>query len=210
MKKAHFIGVAGNIGVGKTTFTSMISEYYAWEPHYEVVMDNPYLSDFYADMKRWSFHLQIFFLSKRFQVQKLITDLTKTTIQDRTIYEDANIFARSIFELGNMDERDWKNYRELFNEMTSYLKKPDLIIYLKAETDSLLSRIRKRGRNYEQSIDPEYLHLLNIHYNKWIESMEKSGEIPTLVIRTDGHDFVQEKDFRVDIFKQVKQTLNNL
>ncbi len=210
MKKPFFIGVAGNIGVGKTTFTRMISEYFDWEPHYEVVLENPYLEDFYADMMRWSFHLQIFFLSKRFQVQKRIKNLQRTTIQDRTIYEDANIFARSIYELGNMEKRDWENYQELFDEMTSYLKKPDLIIYLKAETDSLISRIRKRGRGYEQSIDLEYLHLLNIRYNAWIDELQKSGEIPTLVIETDGHDFISEDDFRLHIFNQVHQALNPL
>jgi len=210
LKGPFFIGVAGNIGVGKTTFTQMISEHFDWDPHYEVVVDNPYLEDFYSDMMRWSFHLQIFFLSKRFQVQKTITRLQRTTIQDRTIYEDANIFAKSIFELGNMTERDWDNYRELFGEMTSYLKSPDLIIYLQAGTDSLISRIKKRGRDYEQSMDLEYLHLLNMRYDQWIGELQKSGDIPVLLIPTDGHDFVEEQDFRKDIFRRVEQRLTDL
>lgn len=207
--KPSFIGIAGNIGVGKTTFTRMLCDYYDWEPHFEVVVDNPYLSDFYADMKKWSFHLQIFFLGKRFKVQKKIQNLTHTIVQDRTIYEDAMIFAKSIHEFGNMSDRDWDCYREIFYEMTSYLKKPDLIVYLQASTDSLISRIRKRGREYEQSIDPEYLHLLNINYDSWIRSLQKSGEINTLVIPTDHKDFVTDESFRVECFRSIYTFLEN-
>ena len=205
--KNYYIGIAGNIGVGKTTFTKMICEKYNWDPHFEVVIDNPYLEDFYKEMKKWSFHLQIFFLSKRFQVQKKISSLTQTIVQDRTIYEDAQIFARSIYEIGNMSKRDWDNYNELFNEMTSYLKKPDLIVYLKASTDTLIDHIKSRGRDYEKNIDLEYLHLLNIHYNRWISNLEKTGEINTLTVNMNEDDIIDNKDFRETLFQNVYNEL---
>lgn len=206
--KHHFIGIAGNIGVGKTTFTSMLCERFGWDPHYEVVLDNPYLKDFYGDMLRWSFNLQIYFLSKRFQVQKKIQRLSNTIVQDRTIYEDAKIFARSIHDMKKMDDRDWENYQELFGEMTSYLRPPDLVVYLKASTDSLISRIKKRGRDYEQSIDLEYLHLLNIYYDRWINELLESKEIPVLVIHTDGKDFHTDKHYCEDVYQRIYNTLN--
>jgi len=206
--KNYYIGIAGNIGVGKTTFTKMICEKYNWDPHFEIVIDNPYLEDFYKEMKKWSFHLQIFFLSKRFQVQKKISSLTQTIVQDRTIYEDAQIFARSIYEIGNMSKRDWDNYNELFNEMTSYLKKPDLIVYLKASTDTLIDHIKSRGRDYEKNIDLEYLHLLNIHYNRWISNLEKTGEINTLTVNMNEDDIIDNKDFRETLFQNVYNELN--
>ncbi len=205
----HFIGIAGNIGVGKTTFTKMIADYYGWEPHFESVGDNPYLSDFYGDMLRWSFHLQVYFLSKRFKVQRQIESLQKSIVQDRTIYEDANIFAKSIYEIGKMSQRDWDNYQDLFAEMTHYLRKPDLIVYLQASTDSLVWRIKKRGRDYEQSIDLEYLHLLNIHYERWISSLELSGEIPVIRLNADENDFVKDETFRLSLFETVHQSLNS-
>ncbi|MDA3870834.1 MAG: deoxynucleoside kinase [Candidatus Marinimicrobia bacterium] len=206
--KNYYIGIAGNIGVGKTTFTKMICEKYNWDPHFEVVIDNPYLEDFYKEMKKWSFHLQIFFLSKRFQVQKKISSLTQTIVQDRTIYEDARIFARSIYEIGNMSKRDWDNYNDLFNEMTSYLKKPDLIVYLKASTDTLIDHIKSRGRDYEKNIDLEYLHLLNIHYDRWISKLEKTGEINTFTVNMNKDDIIDNKDFRETLFQNVYNKLN--
>ena len=206
--KHPFIGIAGNIGVGKTTFTNMLCERFGWDPHYEVVLDNPYLKDFYGNMLRWSFNLQIYFLSKRFQVQKQIQQLSNTIVQDRTIYEDANIFARSIHDMKNMDDRDWENYQELFGEMTSYLRPPDLIVYLQASTDSLISRIKKRGRDYEQSLDLEYLHLLNIYYDRWINELLVSKEIPVLVIKTDGKDFHTDPCYCEDIYQRIYKFLN--
>jgi len=206
--KHHFIGIAGNIGVGKTTFTNMLCERFGWDPHYEVVVDNPYLKDFYGDMFRWSFNLQIYFLSKRFQVQKQIQQLSNTIVQDRTIYEDAKIFARSIHDMKNMDDRDWENYQELFGEMTSYLRPPDLIVYLQASTDSLISRIKKRGRDYEQSLDLEYLHLLNIYYDRWINELLVSKDIPVLVIKTDGKDFHTDPCYCEDIYQRIYKFLN--
>lgn len=206
--KNYYIGIAGNIGVGKTKFTEMLCKKYNWDPHFEIVIDNPYLEDFYKEMRRWSFHLQIFFLSKRFQVQKKISNLTNTIVQDRTIYEDARIFARSIYEIGNMPKRDWENYNELFNEMTSYLKKPDLIVYLKASTDTLIDHIKSRGRDYEKNIDLEYLHLLNIHYDKWISNLEKTGKINTLTVNMNEDDIINNKDFREQLFQNVYDKLN--
>ena len=157
-----FIGLAGNIGVGKTTFINFMSERQGWRPFYESVSNNPYLNDFYVDMKRWSFHLQIYFLHKRFESHLQMTRTNGGVIQDRTIYEDVEIFARNLHDMGNLSNRDWDNYLGLFKTMTPFLKKPDLIVYLKASTDTLLNRIQSRGRNYEQSINPEYLHILNI------------------------------------------------
>jgi len=149
MKDNPFIGLAGNIGVGKTTFTKKMADVFGWSPFYESVADNPYLSDFYGDMKRWSFNLQIYFLHHRFKAQKEMNKLNGGVVQDRTIYEDVEIFARNLHEMGRMDDRDWENYRNLFGIITGYLRKPDLIIYLRASTDTLQTRIHSRGRDYE-------------------------------------------------------------
>ena len=184
-----FIGLAGNIGVGKTTFTKTISERCGWKPFYESVSDNPYLNDFYKDMKRWSFNLQIYFLHKRFEMHKIMNNLDQGTIQDRTIYEDVEIFAKNLHELGNISDRDYENYSGLFSVMVSYLKKPDLIVYLRASTDTLLSRIEKRGRDYEGSISPEYLDSLNISYDRWINS-EK--DYPVLIVETDDFNIFDD------------------
>ena len=193
-KKDHtyFVGVAGNIGAGKTTLTDIIAERFNWKPYYEMVIDNPYLSDFYGDMRRWSFNLQVFFLSNRFKTHKEMEDSGFSCVQDRTIYEDVEIFAFNLWEMGNMSQRDYDNYRELFSIMTSYLKKPDLIVYLKASTDTLLSRIRKRGREFEKSIKPEYLHMLNIAYDHWIERARKEQTI--YVIESDNINVLTDHD----------------
>ena len=202
--KASFIGLAGNIGVGKTTFTKLLSKRLKWTPFFESVSDNPYLSDFYSNMKRWSFNLQIYFLHKRFEMHQKMAVSPISVIQDRTIYEDLEIFARNLYQLGELSQRDWDNYCGLFKVMTSYLKKPDLIIYLKADTDTLLSRIKKRGRDYENSIDPEYIHTLNILYDRWIESI---ADQTIMTIETD--DFNIFKDIKVfnDIEKEILKRL---
>ncbi len=186
-----FVGIAGNIGVGKTTFTEIVAEKMGWQPFYESVADNPYLSDFYGDMRRWSFNLQIYFLHHRFRNQREIAELSQGVIQDRTIYEDVEIFARNLHELGNMDDRDWENYSNLFKVMTAYLRKPDLIIYLRAGTDTLLTRIKSRNRDYEKSIDPEYLHRLNISYDRWIRGID---DIPVLEVQTDHFNIFTDQD----------------
>ena len=202
--KPSFIGLAGNIGVGKTTFTKLLSEKLNWTPFFESVSDNPYLSDFYTDMKRWSFNLQIFFLHKRFEMhQKMSASLT-SVIQDRTIYEDLEIFAKNLYRLGKLSQRDWDNYRGLFKVMSSFLKRPDLIIYLKADTDTLLSRIKKRGRDYENSIDSEYIHTLNISYDRWVESL---SDQTVMIIETDYFNIFEDAKAFNDIQKDILKRL---
>jgi len=199
-----FIGLAGNIGVGKTTFTTQMAERNGWKPLYESVSDNPYLSDFYGDMKRWSFNLQIYFLHKRFESHLNMSRSNGGVIQDRTIYEDVEIFARNLHEMGNLSDRDWDNYLGLFVTMTSFLKKPNLIVYLRASTDTLLSRIHSRGRDYEQSIDPEYLHSLNIAYDKWINSV---ADYPVLTIETDGFNIFDNAEQLLVIEKRILERI---
>src|SRR3972149_2291529 len=185
-----FIAVAGNIGAGKSTLTRLLAKEFKWNPYFESVDDNPYLQDFYADMKRWSFHLQMYFLANRFKSHKKMIESGMSVIQDRTIYEDAEIFARNLYEIGKMDQRDYDNYVSLFHVMMEYLKPPDLLIYLKASVDSLVRQITKRGRTFEQSIQREYLEQLNRHYEDWI-SHYRIG--PLLVIPCDSLDFVANK-----------------
>jgi hypothetical protein len=206
MNENPFVGLAGNIGVGKTTFTEKMAEAFSWSPFYESVSDNPYLSDFYGDMKRWSFNLQIYFLHHRFKAQKKMSNLNGGVVQDRTIYEDVEIFARNLHEMGRMDDRDWKNYHNLFNIMTDYLKKPDLIIYLKASTDILQTRIHFRGRDYESSIDPEYLHQLNIAYDRWIKDIK---EIPVLIVETDQFNIFEDSKQFTSILEDVKHMIQS-
>jgi len=182
-----FIAVAGNIGSGKSSLTTMLSSKFGWTPYYESVEDNPYLADFYGDMKRWSFHLQVYFLSHRFQTHKKITEAPESVIQDRSIYEDAEIFARNLHEIGNMDKRDYENYVALYKVMTGYLQPPDLMVYLRANVDTLVSQITKRGRSYEQSMQRSYLEQLNSHYENWIGTYSL-GKL--LVIESDNMDFV--------------------
>ena len=199
------IGIAGNIGVGKTTFTDLLAKRFGWKPFYESVIDNPYLSDFYGDMGRWSFHLQIYFLHHRFRTHVEMSEHPGGAVQDRTIYEDVEIFARNLFEMGHMSKRDWENYYNLFQIMTSFLQSPDLIIYLRASTDSLLSRIRSRDRDFERSIDPEYLHRLNIFYARWIERIQDTE--PVLVVDTDGFNIFKDTDRLEDVITQIRELL---
>ncbi|MDP7121000.1 MAG: deoxynucleoside kinase [Candidatus Marinimicrobia bacterium] len=203
MSDVPFVGIAGNIAVGKTTLTKMISERLGWRPFFESVDDNPYLSDFYSDMKRWSFHLQIYFLSRRFRTHREMSEGDVPAVQDRTIYEDVEIFAQSLHEMGNMPQRDWVNYRALFDEMTSYLRKPTLIIFLKATTDSLLTRLKKRGREYEKSVSAEYLHNLNIAYARWINRAKL--EFNVMTVDTDNFDVYKDKDRLEQLIQDVAQ-----
>jgi deoxyadenosine/deoxycytidine kinase len=190
-RKKYFIAVAGNIGSGKSSLTKLLSAHFGWTPYFESVEDNPYLSDFYADMKRWSFNLQVYFLSNRFRSHKLITEGPQSVILDRAIYEDAEIFARNLFEIGNMEERDYRNYVALYQVMTGYLRAPDLLIYLRANVDTLQRQISLRGRDFEQSIRREYLEQLNRHYEAWIRRYNL-GKV--LVVESDALDFVNRKD----------------
>ncbi|UCH61840.1 MAG: deoxynucleoside kinase [Fidelibacterota bacterium] len=200
-----FIGVAGNIGVGKTTFTDILADHFGWKPFYESVIDNPYLSDFYRDMGRWSFHLQVYFLHHRFRSHVEMSKHNGGAVQDRTIYEDVEIFARNLYEMGHMSKRDWANYRSLFDIMTAFLEKPDLIICLQASTDSLLSRIKSRDRTYERYIAPEYLHRLNIFYGRWIEQIRDTE--PILVVDTDGFNIFRDNDRLEEVIAEVRQRL---
>jgi deoxyadenosine/deoxycytidine kinase len=186
-----FVALAGNIGSGKSSLTRLLSEAMGWKPMYESVDDNPYLSDFYKDMKRWSFQLQVYFLSTRFSSHKAITEGTRSVVLDRSIYEDAEIFARNLFEIGNMEERDYNNYVALYNVMTEYLHPPDLLVYLRANVDTLIHQIGSRGRDFEKSIKREYLEQLNRHYEAWITRYTK-GKL--LIIESDDLDFVNRKD----------------
>ena len=190
MPEKIFVAVAGNIGSGKSSLTRMLSQHYGWKSFYESVEDNPYLSDFYADMGRWSFNLQVYFLSKRFNDHKKIVDGKDSVIQDRSIYEDAEIFARNLHLIGKMDDRDYTNYVELYRVMMQYLRPPDLLIFLDARIETLVKQIARRGREYEQSIPHSYLEQLSGHYKDWIGTY-KLG--PLLIIPSDEVDFVHER-----------------
>jgi hypothetical protein len=199
-----FVAIAGNIGSGKSSLTTMLADRFGWKPYFESVEDNPYLADFYDDMKRWSFHLQIYFLSHRFTSHKQIVESSESVIQDRSIYEDAEIFARNLFDIGNMDQRDYTNYVALYHVMMEYLQAPDLMIYLRANVDTLKAQIAKRGRSYEQGISSEYLGQLNRHYESWISNY-KLGRL--LVVESDGLDFVHNPEDFALLEKLVKATL---
>ena len=186
-----FIAIAGNIGVGKSTLTGLLSSRFGWKPYYEVVDTNPYLSDFYKDMHNWSFHLQVFFLSKRFQHHKQMIQEPETVIQDRSIYEDAHVFSKNLYYEGKFNERDYRNYLSLFECMTSYLKSPDLLIYLRASVDTLQHRIQSRGRHCEKDIPREYLERLNQRYEEWVTNY-KIG--PVLIVDTENLNVVTRKN----------------
>ena len=182
------IAVSGNIGSGKTTLTEKLAKHYGWKAEFEAVDNNPYLPDFYEDMKRWSFHLQVYFLNSRFNQIKQIQESETPTIQDRTIYEDAYIFAANLFKSGLLTERDYENYQSLFNSMISHVKAPDLLIYLKADIPKLVGQIEKRGRSYETTMRIDYLKNLNTHYEEWIAGYTE-GKL--LIIDVNNLDFVE-------------------
>ncbi len=182
-----FVVVAGNIGSGKTTLTRKICERLNWMPYFESVEDNPYLKDFYGDMHRWSFPLQVYFLTHRFNTHRRILASSKSSIQDRSIYEDANIFARALHEQGQMDKRDYENYLGLFSTMVDQLKYPHLVIFLRRSVPKLIERIKLRARDYEQNIDPSYLLKLNEYYDDWMHNY-RHGK--SLIIDTDQLDFI--------------------
>lgn len=187
LSSKKFVAVAGNVGVGKSTLTRLLASRLDWEPFYEAVDDNPYLADFYKDMRAWSFHSQIFFLSRRLRHHRQLLDHPKSVVQDRSVYEDAEIFACNLYRQGNMVDRDYRSYRELYETLTQFLPPPDLVIYLRASTETLLRRIRLRGREFEQDIDPAYLQQLNILYEDWIGRFTLG---PVLIVPADDLDFV--------------------
>lgn len=202
-----YIAIAGNIGAGKSSLTRLLSEYFGWESFFERVDDNPYLSDFYEDMTRWSFNLQVFFLSSRFSHQRAIENLGRSVVQDRSIYEDAEIFARNLHEMGHMSLRDYSNYQDLFSMMTSYLKPPDLLIYLRASVPTLVGHIQTRGRDFESTISIEYLERLNALYEDWIRRYDRG---PVAIIEADAYDFVNDDEHRHEIISQVEGRLFGL
>ena len=201
------IAISGNIGSGKTTLTTLLSQHYKWEAHYEDVENNPYLNDFYKDMQRWSFNLQVYFLNSRFRQILEIKESGKKYIQDRTIFEDAYIFAPNLHNMGLMTSRDFENYKAIFNLMDGLVKGPDLMIYLRASVPKLIEQIQKRGRDYENSIRLDYLTRLNERYEAWISEYKK-GEL--LIINVDNLNFSDNKEDLEEIIKQVDSSLNKL
>jgi len=201
------VAIAGNIGAGKTTLCTQLGKHFGWEVHYESTDNNPYLSDFYNDMQRWSFNLQIYFLNNRYRQILDIHKGEKTVIQDRTIYEDANIFAPNLHDMGLMTTRDFENYTDLFNLMTSQIAPPNLLIYLKADISTLVSHIQSRGRDYEGSISLDYLKRLNERYDAWIETYTAG---PLLVINVDDVDFKNRPEDLGKVVNLVQGELHGL
>ncbi|AFR36521.1 deoxynucleoside kinase [Riemerella anatipestifer] len=201
------IAVTGNIGAGKTTLTKMLAKHYGWEAQFEDVDDNPYLDDFYHDMSKWSFALQIYFLGSRFRQVKEIRESGKNIIQDRTIYEDAHIFAENLNEMQLLSDRDYRNYTSLFELMKTFVSAPDLLIYLKASVPKLVGQIAKRGRDYEAEISIDYLSKLNNKYESWIQNY-KEGKL--LIIEVDDLDFVERPEDFGSILERIDGQLNGL
>ena len=201
------LAIAGNIGSGKTTLTRLLAKQMRWEPYYESVDDNPYLDSFYDDMKRWSFNLQVYFLNSRFRQVVEIRKSDKTIIQDRTIYEDAYIFAPNLHEMNLMTTRDFDNYFDLFQLMNSFIKAPDLLIYLRADVSTLVSQIAQRGRDYEESIRIDYLKKLNERYEQWIETYDH-GKL--LIIDVDNIDFHNNPEDLGMIIEKINAEIHGL
>lgn len=201
------VAIAGNIGSGKTTLTNLLSKHYHWGTHFEDVDQNPYLNDFYHDMQRWSFNLQIYYLNSRFTQIQDIKESTQTVIQDRTIYEDAFIFAPNLHSMGLMTTRDFENYFSLFNLMDSFVSAPDLLIYLRASVPTLVSQIQQRGRDYEESIRLDYLKRLNERYEAWISTYDK-GKL--LIIDVDNNRFAENQEDLGKIINSIDAEINGL
>ena len=208
MKKINHIVISGNIGVGKTTLSEKISKNFNWELQLEEVKDNPYLDDFYKSMKDWSFHLQIFFLNSRFnQIQK-ISESNNVVIQDRSIYEDYEVFTKTLYDSGVLMEREFNNYKRLYNTILKYINEPDLLIYLRnLNIDKIISNIDKRSRKFEKSIDKEYLKKLNIYYENWIKKHPKE-KILTIDLSED--DFIEDPEFLKKIYSMIEKKINEL
>lgn len=208
MKKIKHIVISGNIGVGKTTLSGKISKQFNWELQLEEVKDNPYLDDFYKSMKDWSFHLQIFFLNSRFnQIQK-ISESSNVVIQDRSIYEDYEVFTKTLYDSGVLMEREFNNYKRLYNTILKYIKEPDLLIYLRNRNISkIISNIEKRSRKFEKSIDKEYLKKLNLYYENWIKKHPKEK---VLTIDLSDNDFMEDPKFLKKIYSMIEKKINEL
>lgn len=201
------IAIVGNIGAGKTTLTGLLAKHYGWEALYEAVDDNPYLEDFYSDMKRWSFNLQIYFLNSRFQQITDIETHKRNVIQDRTIYEDAHIFAENLHDMGLMTSRDYQNYRDIFGNITSFIKPPDLLVYLRASVPTLVNNIQHRGRDYEAGIRLDYLSKLNEKYEAWIKGYSL-GKL--LILDKDKLDFTNSPEDLGTVIESIEAEINGL
>ena len=206
-KKPKHIDVAGNIGAGKTTLTELLAKHYKWIPHFEDVEHNPYLNDFYEDMPRWSFQLQIYFLNSRLNQLVEIRNGSETIIQDRTIYEDAYIFAPNLHEMGLMSKRDFDNYATFFKTLKTMVQPPDLLVYLQASVPTLVGQIQARGREYEENIRLDYLKRLNEYYNRWIEGYKEG---PLLIINVDNNRFNQNEEDLGSIISKIDAQLYGL
>jgi deoxyadenosine/deoxycytidine kinase len=201
------IAIVGNIGAGKTTLTEMLAKNYGWDPVFEAVDNNPYLEDFYSDMKRWSFNLQIYFLNSRYRQIVDIQKKGQNLIQDRTIYEDAYIFAENLHDMGLMTTRDYENYQSIFDNIIEFIKPPDLLVYLKATVPTLVNNIQRRGREYESGIRLDYLSKLNDKYDKWIKGY-RLGKL--LVLDKDNLDFANKTEDMGTIVQLVEREINGL
>jgi len=201
------IAIVGNIGAGKTTLTGLLAKNYGWEALYEAVDNNPYLEDFYGDMKRWSFNLQIYFLNSRFQQIAEIERLNRNVIQDRTIYEDAHIFAENLHDMGLMTSRDFENYKAIFENITSFIKPPDLLVYLRASVPTLVNNIQRRGREYEASIRLDYLSKLNEKYEEWIKGYTL-GKL--LILDKDKLDFTNNTEDLAMVIQSIEAEIHGL
>jgi len=201
------VAIAGNIGAGKTTLTKLLAKHYNWDPHFESVDENPYLDDFYGEMERWSFNLQVFFLNSRFRQVLEIRESGRSIIQDRTIYEDARIFAPNLHAMGLMTNRDFKNYESLFELMERLVTPPDLLIYLRASIPTLVGQIHKRGRDYENSISIDYLSRLNERYEAWITKYTK-GKL--LIVDVDNLNFVENQEDLGSVINNIDAQINGL
>ena len=208
MKKIKHIVISGNIGVGKTTLSEKISKKFNWDLQLEEVKDNPYLEDFYKSMSNWSFHLQIFFLNSRFnQIQK-ISESKKIVIQDRSIYEDYEVFTKTLYDSGVLMEREFNNYKRLYNTILKYINEPDLLIYLKnLNIDKIISNIDKRSRKFEKAIDKEYLKKLNLYYENWIKEHPQDK---VLIIDLSENDFMENPKFLKKIYSMIEKKINEL